>query len=621
MAKDVERRSQLSADLFSVKSLKGPTYQNPFLNSQLPYGRAGTLRGSVFKMRNGSRNMVANILQSKLILRSAGSDTINWRSQTKGLTLSTSPIQLSTITSPKLSINFQLNSDRAAFQIYNIVEELIDSERNYLNSLFLLENNYIEPLLEAYQKNLGVPIVLIDGYIQILIQIHFEFYNRLQSEYLVMAHFEFNEQSEEHDSLISFADNIAQLIAKYAISPYIYEQYCFLNRQIVDLMTTSDAKADLFQNYSKAKNACELFTESSQDQNQKMDLSFISLFQKPIARIAKYKLILENLSKSIETPANELAVSGVNHGLQIVKEKLTEINMNVRKHDQDLSRFKTIFESLDCYPPNIQILKSFFRDDRLSDNFGFECFGNPILCGCLGLIVMSSNCVPNFNFTGCLLFKSHIIVFDCKSQEHQFEIKFMIPLCCCKLIDENDFEGLVCPNEPSFKLIFEDNFLLYELLFITSNQFERDIWTEKFNLLINEVNGPYIFDYSMSEERLLIYYFGKLTPYDVCLEKFGAKKLGSFKTNFNNCYFKELFILNIDWTNDVAFVQEVSQNQFILSTKRRDKIGLHNQMAIYWSDELKVKPEAKTKEELTHIKINRERSLFRRASLVLKHIL
>ncbi|ODV96795.1 hypothetical protein PACTADRAFT_79233 [Pachysolen tannophilus NRRL Y-2460] len=517
----------------------------------------------------------------------------------------------STITSPVLSDHYVYSENivsKRAYQRQKLIEELIETEENYLDSLILLSTSYIKPLLAANEKSVCSPMVYGEKYVEILIENHSSFLDQLKTLFtnaakttksyyghdggITSSQLRFvsnllnspslilspgsaasnttSSKEEENRRYISTSDPLitkkfSDLIVKNAVCTYIYEEYCLIYDQVLELLGPSNENKNVFTDDKLDcwADGCARFIESAQIAGQKMDLSFISLFQKPIARIPKYKLLLDSLLKTIIPEEDQQTYNAVSLNLEDLKRQLDQLNSNVNSRQVVIKKTNLLFNFLNSCDANNLALNQRFRENNEQDHrhFPFHIFGNVILCGGLECIWVVSNKAIESQYLGCFLFKSHLILSTC-SKANSWEIKFIIPLAGCKIVPyaKSNGDGLTSNYEFSFKLVFEDRYSLYEVAFFAVNERETTEWITQLDILINYVNGPYKFDYSFSDWqkdiRSMTKYPNNLIPVDVSLDKLVSSKIGSFRNNFNNCYFEELIPIRIQHFSTLKYYED-----------------------------------------------------------------
>lgn len=423
------------------------------------------------------------------------------------------------------------------YKLQKVLEELLDSEENYVVSLTLLLNYYLEPLVSNNIYRCGLPLITIKNLLSILIESHTNMLQQLRSLY----HHPRNQDCER--SIIYIATEVAKNIFDIGINVPIYEEYCNVYESVLKIIKDSD---HINSKYKKDSNQAWVkgwknYLEATQPISKRMDLSFLSLVQKPISRVAKYRLIIESLLK----------YSGTNSSIytycNLVKSKLNELNDNSREFIMN---------------DNSSKINNFLNFDGTSFgiDLSLEFFGKCLMIGSLS-VVWVENDNEKSSTMGVFLYKSHLIMSDISIRRNsKNEINFIIPLSICNLFsDPRECDGGLYSKYPhTMKVLFEYQYCQYEILIISINKTEQDVWYNYLDTLINHVNGPFKLGYTSSDSsKLIILYPENIIPYDVSL-----LKVSSYRKFKDYCYFKNPISLNI--MIEFPIYQETMQNRYVL---------------------------------------------------------
>lgn len=456
--------------------------------------------------------------------------------------------------SPNLIFNYTDLSPISKIELNrkNLIQEIIDTEESYISCLKMLSGIYLDSILN--KGNNGIPIKLLLDYTNLLIDLHEDFLNDLMKLFL-------NSNILQTSSKMSLL--VAELINRKSISIYIYQEYYSLLDLVLKLINFNidDPEFGLINLINGYQN----FLEASSLEN--LDLSLISLIYKPIQRISKYKLFLENLLK---LNSNSIEYKSINDCLIKVDYSIKEIN---RYGLQEKIKSNLLFKFLNFNEFNLK--------------FPVEYLGLPLLLGSLNVVyVTNKSIIKSVNY-GAFLFKTHLILADVTTNKNKFDVIFLIPLSVSKIIlnDEDNSGGLLTNYQNSFKILFEYKFKKIELLLLNFNDFENSIWKEKLLILINEINGPYKFDYSSS-------YFNEeqgttsstIIPsnvqfYDLKLDKFNLNK-----KIYENCYFSKVITIKVEFAHNEDHYNKLNEN--IIYLKQFDRTKIEYILQDFWSDEL-----------------------------------
>ncbi|CAH2355385.1 hypothetical protein CLIB1423_25S01090 [[Candida] railenensis] len=464
-----------------------------------------------------------------------------------------SPLTPSDFVSPVPKIAF---SPKASFenscliQRERILEELIESETNYVNSLQLLLNFYITPLSNA--KSCSIMFTLVKSSIGVLQVNH----NKL----LRFLHSVADDVSIKKNSSIAAAA-FASGICEYGIDTYVYEEYISEYADITRLINSKHAEnstASYLALQTQIISGSETYLQHTQPSTMHMDLSFFSLMQRPVSRISKYRLIVELLlNNTFEIDQNYYCVQNC---LNVIKAKLNTVNKSLMKiKELNVSNhIHTLVEGLDR---------------------PIEYFGKLNLSGSLLCIWVEGGEVKS-SWASILCFKSYILISSVTLNENQTTCTntFIIPLNSCSVskdyINSANFGGLVSDYPLSLKLQFENSYCKYELLLASIIELEYLIWKEHLESYIF-LNGENKFDYSYSRNNQHDVFKcpSNLNPYDIHLSKYDCE-------NLRLCYFLEVIPVEITKSNGKGLRQSECVS---IELKFRDRLRVEELLQAIWT--------------------------------------
>lgn len=431
--------------------------------------------------------------------------------------------------SPFPQMTYTHSISNAEFKLGKLVEELFDTEVVYVDSLTMLKKFYIDPLVSSNSPMCGIPFILLQNILQLLIQNHLQLLKIFQN------------CGEARN--IQNVSKLLEHISSNALSVHLYEEYCNVYEDVLKLVKQEHLVDKLRMNETWTK-GWQNFLEATQPSTKRMDLSFISLIQRPIARLSKYKLIAVSTAKHVAKIKNkdDDDMNVIDQLVVSIKNKLMQINdqsQEFEMKDKTLQINEVLdFENINCF--NVKLSLQFF--------------GKNLLCGILVAIwlqrkkldVMESE--VRAMTVGSFLYKSHLILCDVgnKATSKKHDIKFIIPLSKCQ-ISENlqDTWGGLYSNYPyTIKLIYENGFRQYELLLVSLTKNEFLAWRNYLKTIIEVVNGMYPLDYSDTSFPSVVYNSDTIAPYDICL--YDQRTYERYKVF---CYFKMSFsvCINIDF--------------------------------------------------------------------------
>lgn len=448
--------------------------------------------------------------------------------------------------------------NQKGFKNYKLIEELYLSERSYISLLQLLQNYYLGPLLDSCKFACGVPLYVMSENVESLIFDHEQFVKNLSV------------QIERYDKEDVFEMNraICELLESLVENHYRYIEYCDVYEDALALskLHTDGMNKPWVGGWSH-------YLEATQPPSRKLDLSFMSLVQKPTARYGKYRLFLEALLHTTFKDFNQVD-ENLSAALNKVKSKLELID----------------FDS--------SILKKMDESDLLGDMIGFndsgftrQFFGKSILVGSLVVAWIELDRVKVATMA-VIAFKSHLVLCDVTRGNKRYPILFIIPLAKCIIVDDNkDFDGGLYASYPySIKILFEIGKAQYEILLAAISKQEFQIWKNTLKTLINVVNGPYNLDFSLSDKgiNLIQRVPPKTSPFNVSLT--GVNKISG------NCYFQRPITIMIynsiyNATNPGLIAEYCNLDRLedfdeSFELTRYDRIKAEKKMSLIWSPEI-----------------------------------
>lgn len=551
-------------------------------------------------LRNGSP---IKLLQKSPALPSSSTVSINdilnlyiKTSPTTEIIESATSSTVSDILSPLAGYSFSPNnSDHQLFSMTRekVVEELLESETNYVTSLQLLLNFYIEPLI--FSKGRSECFYIVRNHLERLQTNHTKLLNYMNS---VLMDLEMTSNS----LLVSSA--FATGICKYGIDINTYEEFIIMYEMILKLVKhISNLPND--EQY-QIINGSESYLEAIQPSTKRMDLSFFSLMQRPVSRISKYRLMIETCLKY--TNIHDQNYENMNHSLNIIRQKLFEIN----KYQGDLAK-RDLAEKL---------------NEILNIDRPIEYFGNCFLSGSMIAVWIEDGIIRSGQVL-ILCFKSHLLValFNknhikrtssyISKNSNNFNnnspicnLNFIIPFSMMqitfdKYVNSIEKGGMITMYPYCIKIRFEKNYCKYELQFLAINKKEHEIW-KQYLQTYSFINGPNKLDYSSSNysNHILLKFPDNLSPYDVHLLRASNSLLAL-------CYFSNIYRIGIILFGDNTYELEGNDeldgnsgeekfNHENIQLRELERLEIENSLKSVWSQEL-----PKLLDEIRTIKLRR----------------
>ncbi|KAK9431970.1 hypothetical protein V1505DRAFT_366862 [Lipomyces doorenjongii] len=401
------------------------------------------------------------------------------------------------------------------------VEEFISTEQSYLSGLRLLVNTYLATLESCDKKYLDVSADIRDS-ANSLIEFHQEIISSIYASYPTLyapssAYAEFaipnfgiaqKEQPDvsafEKEVVSAFngaqespnstwtrpnssvsspmvAATIAQMIQKKVSDLVIYEQYCLNYNNVIHILKDyRESKSKLLRNWSRG---CENAVLATQSEGRRADLSLDALATNPTIRIMKYRLLIQELCKHTSpedsTEAHETLVSA----LMAVKASLKRLN-NEFGAERSRATSSELWKRLEFEQPLA---------------FEAQYLGRASLCGALHVAWIGKDSSSRSHYLGAFLFKSYLVLAHCQKSD-KYPVKFLIPLCSSFLQPTDNGVGMQTTSQRSWKLMFECDFAVYEILLTALSEAEKELWQDQLLALICANNGAqsYLWDFEAS---------------------------------------------------------------------------------------------------------------------------
>lgn len=151
--------------------------------------------------------------------------------------------------------------------------------------------------------------------------------------------------------------------------------------------------------------------------------------------------------------------------------------------------------------PNSKEVWSRLRFEPVVDGiYAPELLGKAILCGSLHVGWMAVDDSFRSQYYSVFLFKSCVVIASVEKST-RYTVKFLIPLCCTRLIDfsaENTDTanvGMQSSLTTSFKLLFEYAFGVFEILLTPMSLTEKNVWVEQLLVQICANGGGESYDW------------------------------------------------------------------------------------------------------------------------------
>ncbi|ODV80144.1 uncharacterized protein CANTADRAFT_32543, partial [Suhomyces tanzawaensis NRRL Y-17324] len=386
---------------------------------------------------------------------------------------------------PIIGFSPALEDGTELHHLQNLVDELVESEEVFLVSMKLLRAFYIDPIIDE-RRELGTPFLYFNTVLHELVKHH--------EQVLRSMH----EMRRSSPTISDCAVSLTTLVGEVALDPFLSDEYYNVHKLFMKHMEDNSKyptqSVELDVRWTKALGR---YLEAIQPSTKRLDLSFESLMQKPIARIGKYRLLLDNISRYAPKDLERIGQS-----LEEVKYKLGRVNdsSNLLK-EEPTSHISRLLEFTNVMFSGSQITPSFF--------------GPLILCGAIHIVWFANNLIESA-MCASFLFKGHLILAETKKRKLKWrgavQPLFIISMARCQLSTDND-GGLFSLYPWVIKLIFEESNCHFEILFTFCTMQEYHVWLTYLTIMVEVVHGPNKLTFNDSFEYLMKY--PSIQPCDV----------------------------------------------------------------------------------------------------------
>ncbi|KAK1969898.1 RhoGEF domain-containing protein [Colletotrichum sublineola] len=399
-----------------------------------------------------------------------------------------------------------------ALQRRRILEELISTEEGYIGDIRFLMNVYITILASLPTLPMGLRSS-INRNLTDIVELHEELLGELHrvvpdSEYTQIEVPLLPSKAADHghrrlrslDSVpeddkraISWLQEVPGMISEAQIAGdvakvfsrkmnrfFVYEEYGAKYEMMIKDVASAHRTMPQWDTYQRGIEALasSLGPASTYADQSKKSLTIGDLLVKPIQRICKYPLLFAELLKY--TPVTDCPNSHmeVESALLRLREATAEINRATSDRRMKSTLEKTwILQDRLVFPEQ--------KLDAASKN-RIRSFGHVDLCGALHICWQTKEGVKG-QYMICLLYHNVLCLASASKVDQFYTIQACINLDSIKLEETDNGRGLQCHTAPfSWKLVFECNSQLYELLMTACSPKELEEWRSR---LSNPVRG------------------------------------------------------------------------------------------------------------------------------------
>eukprot|EP01091_Cochliopodium_minus_P007136 TRINITY_DN17064_c0_g1_i1.p1 TRINITY_DN17064_c0_g1~~TRINITY_DN17064_c0_g1_i1.p1 ORF type:complete len:659 (-),score=203.26 TRINITY_DN17064_c0_g1_i1:151-2127(-) len=280
-----------------------------------------------------------------------------------------------------------------------VIKEIIDTDKQYLNSLRILVDNFLNPL-EKYSSEINgneekmlskLDFSIIFGHVVVLIRLNENFISELKLE-IIKKNDKFFDEKEEEEDTCNVRGEVSDVFNRFFPYFRMYKSY------IANLPESNNVVQHLSVNSSR-------FSTFLKEVDPSVKLTLRDFLIMPMQRIPRYVLLLEQLKSY--TPKKDPSYEKILKSLGIFKEIAGTVNSSItEKENFDLMR--KMYAQISNYPKNlygklIQPHRKFIKEGDLSWTDSLEGPNKPIhLLLFNDVLVLSSKFENRLEYNGQL---------------------------------------------------------------------------------------------------------------------------------------------------------------------------------------------------------------------------
>ncbi|KAF2458254.1 hypothetical protein BDY21DRAFT_284534 [Lineolata rhizophorae] len=263
---------------------------------------------------------------------------------------------------------------------------------------------------------------------------------------------------------------VAKVFNKFALRFFAYETYhAHYNAMNFDRESTK-TRVPEWERYERGIEALSgsIIAANRRAFGGKKSMTFQDLLAKPIQRVLKYPLLFADLRKQTPVCDDPEAYGEVDKALSRLQVTASEINNAVedprtRTLIESTWRLqdRLVFEDRDCLAPGTVLLR---------------LLGHAILCGVLHVAFQGRGGIEG-QYMVCVLFRSCMLLAVMNKGSAACNVVATIPLLTCRIQEADNGKGLQCHTALyTWKLAFAHECQLYEMIMSACSAIEEQQW-------------------------------------------------------------------------------------------------------------------------------------------------
>ncbi|KAH7326485.1 hypothetical protein B0I35DRAFT_136518 [Stachybotrys elegans] len=398
-----------------------------------------------------------------------------------------------------------------SLQRRRILEELIDTEEGYIGDIRFLMSVYVTIMASLPTSSAGLRSSINRNLTEI-IQLHEEILGDLHrvvpaSEYTqadVLPLMTAPRQSghrrwssvdavREHARATGWLQGVPGMVSEPQVSAevskifarkmnrfFIYKEYGARYEIMMKDVSVARQVIPEWESYQKGLETLASASGSAKDSEgrARKALTISDLLVKPVQRICKYPLLFSELLKY--TPVSDCPNSHMEIDSTLIR--LREVTAEINRATDD-TRMKAVLEKTWLLQDRLAFPSR--KLDAASKN-QIRSFGQVRLCGALHVCWQSKSAITG-QYMICLLYRGILCLASAGKVDPVYTIQACINLHRTKVEDIDNGRGLQCHTAPfSWKLVFECNYQLYEIILTACTAKEEMEWRTRLSLPLKD---------------------------------------------------------------------------------------------------------------------------------------
>ncbi|KUI66612.1 Phosphatidylinositol 3,4,5-trisphosphate-dependent Rac exchanger 1 protein [Cytospora mali] len=272
------------------------------------------------------------------------------------------------------------------------------------------------------------------------------------------------------------AADVAKVFTKKMNRFFVYEEYGAKYEMMMKDIASAHRTMPQWELYQKGLEtlASSLGPTSNHGAKSKKSLTIGDLLVKPIQRVCKYPLLFSELLKYTPVADSPYAHMEIENALVRLREATSQINRAT-----DDARMKAVLEKTWLLQDRLVFPDS--KLDAASKN-RIRSFGHVELCGVLHACWQTREGVHG-QYMVTLLYKDWLCLASASRVDQIYTLQACIPISHIKIEATDNGRGLQCHTAPfSWKIVFECNCQLYEMMLTACTPKEEDEWRSRLEI-------------------------------------------------------------------------------------------------------------------------------------------